>query len=109
MKYFVATYTHPNEEGWKEYLTAHINYLEQLIKDEKLVASGPLINTPVKSAMLILKVENVEEAQKIVAKDPYTIQGLVGESTLLEWDPFFGQYQTFKHKMLLNLRKLFKD
>jgi uncharacterized protein len=109
MKYFVATYTHPNEEGWKEYLTAHIKYLEKLIKDEKLVASGPLINTPVKSAMLILKVENIEEAQNIVAKDPYTIQGLVGESTLLEWDPFFGKYQTFKHKMLLNLRRLFKD
>lgn len=93
----------------KKYLTAHINYLEQLIKDEKLVASGPLINTPIKSAMLILKVKNIEEARNIVAKDPYTIQGLVGESTLLEWDPFFGQYQTFKHKMLLNLRRLFKD
>ncbi|TCD05928.1 hypothetical protein EZ449_15845 [Pedobacter frigidisoli] len=108
MKYFIATYTHPNEEGWKDYLTAHIKYLEQLVEDEKLVASGPLLNTPVKSAMLIIKVENVEEAQYIVAQDPFTIQGLVGESTLLEWDPFFGKYQTFKHKMLLTLQKLFR-
>ncbi len=108
MKYFVATYTHPNEEVWNEHLSAHIKYLEQLITDKKLVASGPLINPPIKSAMLILKVKNIEEARNIVSKDPYTIKGAVGKSTLNEWDPFFGQYQTLKHKILLNLRKLFK-
>ncbi len=80
MKYFVATYTHPDEKGWKKYLTPHIDYLEKLIADKKLVASGPLLNSQVKSAMIILKVKDINEAQSLIASDPYTIQDLVGAS-----------------------------
>ena len=105
MKYFVVTHTYPNATSWKKHLPAHIAYLEKLLKEDKMLASGPFVNTPVKSAMFILKVANKEEALAIIAKDPYSIQNLIGQSTVSEWNPMFGQYQSFKNKILLKLGK----
>lgn len=107
MKYFVVSYTHPDEIGWRKYLTPHINFLEDLLAEGKMVASGPLVNTPVKSAMIILKVASLKKAEELVKKDPYTIDGQVGELSIVEWDPLFGEYQNFKHKIMLFLQKIF--
>ncbi len=98
MKFFVVTYVHPDVEGWKKYLSAHVEYLENLIKEGTLRASGPFIGTPQKSAMLILSVTSREEALDLISKDPYMIQGLVSESTVTEWDPVFGIFQNWKNK-----------
>jgi uncharacterized protein YciI len=107
MKYFVVTYTHPDEIGWRKHLTPHINFLEDLLAKGKMVASGPLVNTPVKSAMIILKVASLKEAEELVKQDPYTIEGQVGELSIVEWDPMFGKYQNFAHKVKLFLQKIF--
>ena len=107
MKYFIATYTHPDVEGWKKHLTAHLLFIEELVKEDKIVASGPLLHTPEKSALIIFKTTSKEAAQTLIDKDPYTIHGLVGVSTLTEWNPIFGVYQSPIHRLILKLRKLF--
>jgi uncharacterized protein YciI len=107
MKYFLVTYTHPNEIGWRKHLTPHINYLNDLLAKEKIVASGPLVNTAVKSAVILFKVANLKEVEDLVKNDPYTIEGQVGELSIVEWDPMFGEFQNAKHKIMLFLQKIF--
>jgi uncharacterized protein YciI len=106
MKYFIVTYIHTDVEGWKKHLAAHVAYLEKLIKDGKLRVSGPFVGTPEKSAMLILSVRNSQEALELIEKDPYSIEGLVAESTFTEWNPIFGDFQSPKHKFMLFWGKL---
>jgi uncharacterized protein YciI len=93
MKFFVVTYVHPDSEGWNKYLLAHVAYLENLLKEGTLRASGPFIGTPHKSAMLILSTASRKDVLDVIAKDPFQIQGLVTETTVTEWDPVFGTYQ----------------
>jgi uncharacterized protein YciI len=89
MKFFVVTYVHPDSEGWNKYLLAHVAYLENLLKEGTLRASGPFIG----SAMLILSAASRKDVLDVIAKDPFQIQGLVTETTVTEWDPVFGTYQ----------------
>lgn len=93
MKFFVVTYVHPDVEGCKKYVSAHIEYLQNLIKEGTLRAAGPFIGIPQSSAMLILYVASREEALNLISNDPYMIQGLVPKSTVTEWDPVFGVFQ----------------
>jgi uncharacterized protein YciI len=55
-------------------------------------ASGPLVGTPVRSAMLILTAPTREQALEMIARDPYQIHGLISDMTVTEWDPLFGTY-----------------
>ena len=93
MKFFVVTYVHPDSEGWNKYLLAHVAYLENLLKEGTLRASGPFIGTPHESAMLILSAASRKDVLDVIAKDPFQIQGLVTETTVAEWGPVFGTYQ----------------
>ncbi len=43
--------------------------------------------------MLILAAPSREDARRIVEQDPYTIEGLVSDMTITEWNPIFGTYQ----------------
>jgi len=98
MKYFVVTYIHTDITGWKKHLPAHIFYLHKLFKDGTLVISGPFISTPKKSMMFILLVDNREKVLKLLEKDPFMVHGLVSESTIIEWNPVFGAFESKKHK-----------
>jgi uncharacterized protein len=93
VKFFIAVYHHPDEEGWKQHLEAHVAYLERLLKDGTLRASGPLVDTPVRSAMLILTTETREHALAVIEEDPFTAHGLVADLTITEWNPIFGTYR----------------
>ncbi|GGF33770.1 YciI family protein [Subtercola lobariae] len=92
MSLYVALFTHPDEAGWAEHLDEHVQYLLQLIAQGKLRASGPLVGTPQKRAVLIISAENREEAEGIIAADPYDIHGMITDLVLEEWDPIFGAF-----------------
>jgi len=75
MAFFVVTYVHPDGEGWNTFLDAHVSYLQQLLAEGTLRASGPF------------------DARSIIEQDPYKIEGLVSDMTITEWNPIFGTYQ----------------
>jgi len=90
MKLFVATYTHPDEDGWGAHLAAPVDYLNRIAESGALRLSGPLVGTVEKAALLILSAENEEEARSLLAEDPFMIEGLVSNLTIREWKPLFG-------------------
>lgn len=47
----------------------HLNFLGQLRKDEKLIASGPLTTSPDARGLYIFNVATIAEAEKLVAQD----------------------------------------
>lgn len=109
MKYFVVKYLHTDMAGWKKYVNAHIDYLQDLIAQDKLIVSGPFKDSKdgEKEALLIFKVKDLNELQQLIEKDPYWYEGLVAKHTIDEWDPMFGSLQTPKHKLMIKLSKLF--
>ncbi|HEY8720444.1 YciI family protein [Pengzhenrongella sp.] len=92
MTFFAVTYVHPDAEGWAEHLTAHLEYLQELVLQGTVRASGGLVGTPTKSALLIMSAANREDLLAVIAKDPFQIHGLVSDMSVNEWDPIFGTY-----------------
>lgn len=93
MKFFAVTYVHPDVDGWNKHRSSHRSYLEDLLKQGTLRASGPFRGTPYKSAMLILSATSREEVLDVIAKDPFQVAGIVTETIITEWDPMFGTYK----------------
>jgi len=90
-KYFVVTYLHSEAGEWNK---AHADYLEKLLKDGKMVVSGPFIGTPRMSGLLILFVESRKEALELFKNDPLMVHGLVSESAVTEWKPTIGALES---------------
>lgn len=67
---------------------------------------GAFLETPKRSALLILSAANRLEAETLIHTDPYWIEGLVESHTITEWNPMFGSLQSRKNRFLLKLRRL---
>jgi uncharacterized protein len=92
MAFFLVTMTHPDGEGWGIHVKAHVGYLLGLIKQGKIRASGPLSGMAKRAGFIIMTVDSLGEAQRLVAEDPFAIEGLIDELTILEWNPLFGAF-----------------
>ena len=90
MAYFLVTMTHPDGEGWAQHVRAHVDYLLGLIEDGRIRASGPATGLGKRAGFILMTVDSLEEAHRLVAADPFAIEGLIDELTILEWNPMFG-------------------
>ncbi|WP_110953751.1 YciI family protein [Anaerosinus massiliensis] len=92
MKYYLVRYLHTDLIGWEKHVNAHIEYLEQLVEHKKLIVSGPIKDSKngEKEALLIFYVEDLNELQNLIQKDPFWYEGLVANYNMNEWDPMFG-------------------
>ncbi len=92
MSFFVVTYTHPDEAGWNEHLGRHVDWLVNEVRTGRLKASGPVLDTPVRSAMLIIEAVDRDHLDAIIATDPFHSEGLIEDRTVTRWDPVFGAF-----------------
>lgn len=92
MPLFAVTYSHPDDAGWQAQLMAHVAYLQDLLREGVLRASGPLPDRPVKAALLIIAAADRAELDAIVARDPFAEHGLIADMTVEQWDPIFGVF-----------------
>ncbi|MDP1630753.1 MAG: YciI family protein [Caulobacter sp.] len=92
MALYVVTYSHPDAEGWARHVMAHVDYLQALLKQGVLRASGPFVGTPDRSAMLVMAADNQQALLEIISQDPFAIEGLIHDMTISEWDPIFGAF-----------------
>ena len=92
MPLFAVTYEHPDEKSWQQYLMPHVSWLRDRIADGTLLASGPLENTQVKAALLILSAPDIAALQDVIGSDPFAQQGLIENMTIQHWDPIFGAF-----------------
>lgn len=92
MPLFAVTYDHPNEGGWSQHVMPHVAWLQERLKDGSLLASGPMTNAPVKSALLIMTAPDRSTVEGLIASDPFAEHGLIENMTIKEWDPIFGAF-----------------
>jgi uncharacterized protein YciI len=92
MALYVVTYEHPDAEGWGKHVMAHVQYLKDLLATGDLLASGPFVGTPDRSAMLIMSAPDQAALLEIIGRDPFAIEGLIHNMTITEWDPIFGAF-----------------
>ena len=92
MPLYAVTYAHPDEAGWRTHVMAHVAYLQDLLREGALRASGPFTGTPVKSALLIISAPDRQALDALIARDPFAIHGLIADMTITEWDPIFGAF-----------------
>lgn len=90
MPVYLVRMDHPDGAGWGEHVRAHILYLQRLIQEGKLLASGPLRNTPLRSGFLIMKGDTMQQIEEMVANDPFAVNELICALRIEEWDPLFG-------------------
>ena len=93
MPFFVVTYVHRDEEGWRKHVIPHVQYLQAKLKDGSLRASGPMVGMPERAALLIMTAPDKQAVLDLIEQDPFKIEGLVDDMTVAEWDPMFGAFQ----------------
>ncbi|MFC0588080.1 YciI family protein [Novosphingobium aquiterrae] len=92
MRFFVVTMSHPDGPEWGQHVLPHVDYLNGLIAQGKLRASGPVVGSTLRSGLLLFTVDNRAELDALIAADPFAIEGLIAELTLTEWNPMFGAF-----------------
>ncbi len=92
MAFFLVTMTHPDGYGWGGHVRAHVAYLQQLIAAGKIRASGPVQGLGKRAGFIIMTVADRAEAQALVDADPFAVENLIDDLTILEWNPMFGAF-----------------
>jgi uncharacterized protein YciI len=90
LPYFLTTMTHPDGEGWGQHVSAHVAFLKRLIHAGHILVSGPVSGLGKRAGFIIMTVANISEARDLIAQDPFAVEGLIDELTILEWTPMFG-------------------
>ena len=91
-RFFVFTMTHPDGDGWDRHVMPHVEYLRGLVEQGKLRASGPAKGLPLRAGLLLFTVADRAELDALIAADPFAVEGLIEELTVIEWDPLFGAF-----------------
>ncbi len=92
MPLYVVRFHHPDAEGWQQQLMPHVAYLQQLLREGSLKASGPLPGAANKAALLLIEAPGRPELDAIIARDPFAEHGLIADLIVEEWDPLFGVF-----------------
>ena len=87
---FIVTMTHPDGDGWVQHIAAHVAFLQRLIVAGKIRVSGPAMGLGKRAGFIIRTVADAEEAGSLIEQDPFAIEGLIDDLTILEWTPMFG-------------------
>ncbi|KAB3526746.1 YciI family protein [Alkaliphilus serpentinus] len=72
MKYYVAILETLDAEKDKAIREEHLQYLKDLIAEEKIYGKGPF--TDGSGGMIIFKVDSFEEAEALMKKDPVIVE-----------------------------------
>ncbi|MFQ5981552.1 MAG: YciI family protein [Candidatus Heimdallarchaeota archaeon] len=71
MKTYIAWQVVKDASLIDKFLSAHLDHLETLKKDGRLLMSGPFVIPEKSGGMLIFKADSFETAKKIVESDPF--------------------------------------
>ena len=91
MAIFAVTYAYSATEAeLGEIRPTHREFLKELLEQQTLLASGPMVDRP--GALLIVRADSVEEVAEVLDQDPFDIAGFIGERAIAEWNPVFGPW-----------------
>ena len=85
MAKFVVLLTYGDDGGLRQRVRPkHREYLWSLANDGKLLHAGPFADDS--GALLIYEVDSQEEAEAMLAADPFSTEGVIVDSTIHEWN-----------------------
>ncbi len=88
MPRFVATYTYTPDTAARDAVRpAHRDYLGGL---DELLLSGP---TDDEGALLIFDAKSAAELEEVLDEDPFYVEDLVVERSIVEWTPVLGPWR----------------
>ena len=91
MNTFAVNYFYAAEpEALAEIRPIHREWLAERLAEGKLLASGPMVDTP--TSLLIWRADSLQEVAAILDLDPFDIAGCIGERVIQEWNPVFGPW-----------------
>jgi uncharacterized protein len=91
MPVFAVTYRYTDEADRRAAVRpTHRQYLGGLTEQGLLLVSGPHAAGETPGALLIYQAATKDEVLAAVAKDPFSVEGLVAEATVTEWQPVSG-------------------
>lgn len=82
--------THPDGEGWGQHVAAHVAFLKRLIDAGRILVSGPVSGLGKRAGFIIMTVATIADARALIEQDPFAVEGLIDELTIVEWTPMFG-------------------
>ncbi|MDE1187199.1 MAG: YciI family protein [Pantoea sp.] len=98
MGIYVVRMDHPDGTEWNAFVREHVVYLKVLINQGKLLASGPLKNTPLRAGFLVFQADTLDEVQAMVNTDPFAREDLIAHLDIQKWDPLFGELNRFSSR-----------
>lgn len=84
MAYFVLEYRYGDMEARARARSRHLEYVEALHAAGKVVLAGPVGDGS--GALVVYRVADEAEAQRLIDEDPYTTDGVSVERRLRSWD-----------------------
>ena len=90
MPFFLVTMTHPDGEGWGQHVAAHVGFLNRLIEAGQIRVSGPVTGLGKRAGFIIMTVADFDEARALIEQDPFAVEELIDDLTIVEWTPMFG-------------------
>jgi uncharacterized protein YciI len=72
-----------DEELRRQTRPAHRDYLQALLAAGKLAMSGPWTDDT--GALLIYEVDHLDEAERLLADDPFRAAGVISNARIKEW------------------------
>ncbi|WP_425995493.1 YciI family protein [Caulobacter sp. DWR1-3-2b1] len=61
----------------------HVTFLQSLIEAGKIKASGPVTGLGKRAGFIIMTADSRDEVEQLIAQDPFAIEGLIDELTIL--------------------------
>ncbi|KQS63626.1 YciI family protein [Modestobacter sp. Leaf380] len=88
---FAVTYRYTDDTETRDAVRAeHRDHLRALAADGKLLISGPFAPGEPAGALLLFRAETRDEVAGWIAADPFSVRGVVAESTTTEYLPVLG-------------------
>ncbi|XBH22755.1 YciI family protein [Jonesiaceae bacterium BS-20] len=93
MQTFAITYVYSeNTAALDENRPAHRGFLSGLAAAGMLLASGPVRQSDMTGALIIVQAENAGAAAALLDNDPFFKLGLVLDRAVVEWDIVIGAW-----------------
>lgn len=91
MKNFAAVISYVDNmvERRAPFRPAHLDFLNGLVAEGKVVAAGAWAD-PVDGALILYRGDSLEEAEKLCRQDPYNVAGLWTDLKFREWNVVIG-------------------
>lgn len=88
---FAVTYRYTDDTETRDAVRAeHRAHLRTLADAGQLLVSGPYADGEPAGALLLFRADSREQVAGWVTADPFSVRGVVAESSIVEWSPVLG-------------------